>query len=62
MAPLVRSLRLRRTLGGGGAAVRHRPQSFELRAYRRHRGRADDIAAGAHRRAAQLGLPVLLDP
>ena len=35
-------------------------QGAHLRADRRHRRRADDVAAGADRRRAQLGLPLLL--
>ena len=35
-------------------------QGADLRADRRHRRRADDVAAGADRRRAQLGLPLLL--
>ena len=35
-------------------------QGAHVRADRRHRRRADDLAAGADRRRAQLGLPLLL--
>ena len=40
--------------------VAHRAQGAHLRADRRHRRRADDVAAGVDRRRAQLGLPLLL--
>ena len=43
-------------------ALAHGPEGADLRADRRHRRRADDVAARAHRRRAQLGLPLLLAP
>ena len=55
-----------RALARGGPPPRHRPsqpdhaEGAHVRADRRHRRRADDVAAGAHRRRAQLGLPLLL--
>ena len=39
-----------------------RPQGADVCADRRHRGRADDVAAGGDRRQSQLGLPLLLAP
>ena len=44
----------------GGRAVADHPQGAHLRADRRHRRRADDVAARADRRRPQLGLPLLL--
>ena len=41
-------------------AVAPAAQGAHLRADRRHRGRADDLAAGVDRRRPQLGLPLLL--
>ena len=41
-------------------ALADHAQGADLRAHRRHRGRADHLAARGHRRRAQLGLPVLL--
>ena len=38
----------------------HHAQGADVRADRRHRRRADDVAARADRRRAQLGLPLLL--
>ena len=49
-----------RALPGRGPRVAAHAQGAHLRADRRHRGRADHLAAGAARRRAQLGLPVLL--
>ena len=42
--------------------VAARAQGADLRADRRHRRGADDVAARARRRRAQLGLPLLLAP
>ena len=42
------------------AALADHAQGADLRADRRHRRRADDVAARAARRRAQLGLPLLL--
>ena len=42
------------------AALAHRAQGADLRADRRDRRRADDVAARVDRRRAQLGLPLLL--
>ena len=41
-------------------ALAHHAEGADLRADRRHRRRADHLAAGAARRRAQLGLPLLL--
>ncbi len=41
-------------------ALADRPEGADLRADRRHRRGADDLAAGAARRRAKLGLPLLL--
>ena len=43
-----------------GAALAAHAEGADLRADRRHRRRADDVAAREARRRAQLGLPVLL--
>ena len=42
------------------AALAHGAEGADVCADRRHRRRADDVAAGADRRRAQLGLPLLL--
>src|SRR2546423_1763277 len=60
MARLVRALRLRWPLGRRGQAIADHIEGSRLRSDRRHRRRANDVAAGAHRRRAQLGLSVLL--
>ena len=49
-----------RRLPRRGAPVAAGAQGADLCADRRHRGRADHVAAGAARRRAQLGLPLLL--
>lgn len=43
-----------------GAALADHAEGARLRADRRHRGRAHHLAARAHRRHSQLGLPLLL--
>ena len=50
----------RRRLLGCGAHLAGRPEGDDPRADRRPGGRADDLAAGGHRRRPQLGLPLLL--
>src|SRR5271169_623970 len=47
-------------MDGGGQALARRAEGTDLCAHRRHRRCPDDLAAGATRRRAQLGLPVLL--
>ena len=49
-------------LARGGRPLADHAQGADLRADRRHRRGADDLAAGGARRRAQLGLPLLLDP
>ena len=54
---------LHASAGSGASAVlplAHHAQGAHLRAHRRHRRRADHLAARADRRRAQLGLPLLL--
>ena len=48
-------MRLRRPLGQGGEALADHAQESDLRADRRHRRRADDVAARAHRAARATG-------
>ena len=62
LAGVARQLHVHRPLGGAGGAVADGPEGAHLPADRRHRRRADDIAAGAARRRPQLGLPLLLAP
>ena len=47
-------------LAGRGAPLADHAEGAHLRADRRHRRRAHHLAAGADRRRAQLGLPLLL--
>jgi len=49
-----------RPVRGRGLALAHHVEGPDICADRRHRGGADHIAAGADRRNAQLGLPLLL--
>ena len=49
-------------MGRDRAPLAHRPQGADVRPDRRHRRRADDVAARVDRRRAQLGLPLLLAP
>ena len=51
-----------RAVQGRRAALADHPQGPDLRAHRRHRGGRNHVAAGADRRAAELGLPLLLAP
>ena len=50
------------TLARSAPPVAARPQGAHVRADRRHRRRADDLAARGARRRAELGLPLLLAP
>ena len=52
----------RRRLPRRDPPVAARPQGAHVRADRRDRRRPDHVAARAHRRRAQLGLPLLLAP
>jgi len=56
----VRARQLRRALAGGGPAVPDHAQGAHLRSHGGDRRRCDHLAAGAYRRQAQLGLPLLL--
>ena len=51
---------LHRRLPRGGVALRTRAEADDLRAHRRHRGRAHHLAPRGARRPAQLGLPIHL--
>ena len=62
LAPLARAVALPRALARDGAPLGADAEAADLRADRRARGRADDVAARADRRRAQLGLPLHLDP
>ena len=62
LARLVGALRRRGEWSEVVAALADHSQGADLRADRRHRCGADDLAAGAARRLAQLGLPLLLAP
>ena len=55
-----RAEQVARRVGRSGHAIAHRAQGAHLRADGRPRRGADDIAPGAARRNAELGLPVLL--
>ena len=55
-----RPLHVRRRVARAVVRVADHAQGADLRADRRHRRRADDVAARAARRRAQLGLPLLL--
>ena len=57
---MVRPLDLRRRLARPGATLVDHAEGAHLRAHRRDRGRAHDVAARVDRRRAQLGLPLLL--
>ncbi len=48
------------SLAGARAALADDPEGAHLPADRRHRGGPDDVSAGADRRHAELGLPLLL--
>ena len=60
VARMVRAAALRGRVARRGPHFADGPQGTDLRADRRHRRGADDVAARAHRRRAQLGLPLLL--
>ena len=60
LAGVERAIDLRRRLARCRAALAHHAEGAHLRADRRHRGRADHVAARVDRRRAQLGLPLLL--
>src|SRR5438093_3679426 len=60
LASVVRALRLRRPLAGRCGALADHAQSDDLRSYRSHRCRSDDILAGGYRGCSQLGLSLLL--
>ena len=61
LAGLVDALHVRAATGATRCIrVAHRAEGAHVRADRRHRRRADDLAAGAARRRPQLGLPLLL--
>ena len=62
LAPLARAVALPRALARDGPPLRADAQAADLRADRRARGGADDVAPGAARRRAQLGLPLHVDP
>ena len=62
LAQMARALPLPRPLARDGAPLRAHAEAPDLRADRRARGRADDVAARADRRRAQLGLPLHVDP
>ena len=53
-------LRLPRRVSRGSAQLTADAEGADVRADRRHRRRADDVAARADRRRTQLGLPLLL--
>ena len=57
---VVRAVHLRGRVARRRAAIADHAQGADLRADRRHRRRADDVAAGTDRRRAQLGLSLLL--
>ena len=56
LARVVVPLHLRGRVARGGDALAPHAQGADLRAHRRHRRRAHDVAAGGARRHAQLGL------
>ena len=60
LARMGRALHLSRRVARRCAALAHHAEGADLRAHRRHRRGADDLAAGKNRRRAQLGLPLLL--
>src|SRR5262249_12076023 len=61
LAEVERSLSRRRAVDQRGQTLPHHLEGADLRADRRHRRCADDVAPGAPRRRAQLGLPLLRD-
>ena len=60
VARVVGTLHVRGRVARRGPALADHPEGADLRADRRHRRRADDLAARGPRRRAQLGLPLLL--
>ncbi len=60
LARVGRPVHVPRSLPGRGGPLADHPQGAHLRADRRHRRRADHLAARGHRRRAQLGLPLHL--
>ena len=62
LAPLARAVALPRALARDGPPLGADAEAADLRADRRARGGADDVAARADRRRAQLGLPLHVDP
>ena len=62
LAALARAVALQRPLARDGPPLGAHAEAADLRPDRRDRRRADDVAARAARRRAQLGLPLHLDP
>ena len=62
LAPLARAVELLRPLARDAAPLGAHAQADDLPADGRDRGGADDEPARAHRRRAQLGLPLHVDP
>jgi hypothetical protein len=60
VAPMERSVSRCWALEGGGQALTHHLEGFDLCPNRRDRRCCDDIASRAARRRAELGLPLLL--
>ena len=60
LANVVGALRVRGRVARAGVAFAAHARGADLRTDRRHRRRADHVAAGDARRLAQLGLPLLL--
>src|SRR5271154_3942423 len=60
LGTVVRPVRSGRPVDRYGQALARRAEGADLRPDRRHRRGADDLAARADRRPAQLGLPLLL--
>ena len=62
LARLAGQVDLPRALARDGAPIRPDPEAAHLPPHRRHRGGPDHQPARGHRRPAQLGLPLHLDP
>ena len=62
LATLARAVELLRPLAGDAAPLGAHAQADDVPAHGRDRGGADHEPAGAHRRRAQLGLPLHVDP
>src|SRR4029453_13129986 len=60
VAALVRAVHVHRAMARRRTALPSHLESADIRPDRWHRGRADDLAAGAAAGGAQLGLPLLL--